>query len=289
MSYQTRLLELMHDVFVEDLQLPEADFQAATPGVEVPKKKEMGDFAYACFKFAKALRKNPAAIAQDALVQVQRRLNDYPEFASVTAAGPYLNFSVDQAALAKSIVPGILNGTYLAQRPAKGVKVMIEYSQPNTHKAFHVGHMRNVALGDALTRICEWNGYDVTPVNYIGDEGAHIAKCLWYFRNHFEGEVPTTNRGEFLGVLYTAATEMLDPSTLTAYPIPGVLAAQVVKIDIHPQRDDQTIVTLDLGEREAVVVCGGTGFSVGDKVAFAGPRHPHQRSFGYPDRKGRCT
>ncbi|NIP74309.1 MAG: arginine--tRNA ligase, partial [Gammaproteobacteria bacterium] len=56
--------------------------------------------------------------------------------------------------------------------------------QPNTHKAFHVGHMRNVALGDALVRILEYNGHEVVAANYIGDVGTHIARCLWFYLNH---------------------------------------------------------------------------------------------------------
>ena len=58
---------------------------------------------------------------------------------------------------------------------------MVEYSQPNTHKAFHVGHMRNVALGDCLVRLYEHCGYDVVAANYFGDEGAH-----GMFFNYFE-------------------------------------------------------------------------------------------------------
>jgi hypothetical protein len=49
----------------------------------------------------------------------------------------------------------------------------------NTHKAFHVGHMRNAALGDSMVRLFEQVGHPVVAANYFGDEGAHIAKCLW--------------------------------------------------------------------------------------------------------------
>jgi len=87
---------------------------------------------------------------------------------------------------------------------------MVEYSQPNTHKAFHVGHMRNVALGDALVRILEYTGQRVLAVNYIGDVGTHIAKCLWYYQNHRPQDPPAHNRGEWLGELYTAATRLLE-------------------------------------------------------------------------------
>jgi arginyl-tRNA synthetase len=96
---------------------------------------------------------------------------------------------------------------------------MVEYSQPNTHKAFHVGHMRNVALGDALVRILEYNGHAVTAANYIGDVGTHIARCLWYYLHHRselgeQAEPPPgddpAGRGEWLGLLYTAATQRIE-------------------------------------------------------------------------------
>ena len=48
---------------------------------------------------------------------------------------------------------------------------MIEFSQPNTHKEFHVGHGRNVCLGDSVVKIFNYAGHNVVPVNYIGDEG----------------------------------------------------------------------------------------------------------------------
>eukprot|EP00466_Bigelowiella_natans_P018627 jgi/Bigna1/50244/estExt_Genewise1.C_710042 len=65
---------------------------------------------------------------------------------------------------------------------------MIEYSQPNTHKAFHVGHMRNAALGDCLVRLYDFVGHEVIAANYFGDEGAHIAKCLWKVRKEKKKE-----------------------------------------------------------------------------------------------------
>jgi arginyl-tRNA synthetase len=59
---------------------------------------------------------------------------------------------------------------------------MVEYSQPNTHKAFHVGHLRNATLGNTLCRIMELAGYDVQKANYIGDIGMHVIKCLWCYQ-----------------------------------------------------------------------------------------------------------
>ncbi len=65
-------------------------------------------------------------------------------------------------------------------------------------------------LGDSLTRIYKYNGYDVVGVNYIGDVGAHIAKCLWYYRNHNTETPPKHFKGEWLGKLYSLAVKKLD-------------------------------------------------------------------------------
>ena len=58
---------------------------------------------------------------------------------------------------------------------------MVEFSNPNTHKAFHVGHLRSAILGESLARIIEFAGYDVIRANYIGDMGLHVIKWLWNY------------------------------------------------------------------------------------------------------------
>ncbi len=191
--------------------------------IERPPNPELGDYAFPCFLLSKAMRKAPAQIATELEQAVGPAVSAAPQFAGVRAAGPYLNFTVSVEGMARLVIPAILDGSYFQSnrqhlgKSAGGKKVMVEYSQPNTHKAFHVGHMRNVAVGDALTRILEYNGNEVVAANYIGDSGAHIAKCLWYYDRHREGEPPAPGeppfagqtRGEWLGRLYTAATEKL--------------------------------------------------------------------------------
>jgi arginyl-tRNA synthetase len=140
----------------------------------------MGDYALPCFSFAKGIRRPPVEIAKELAEKLQPILSSGSAVTGIQAAGSYLNFTVSAVAMAEEVLPDIFNGSYFKE-PSKIAleRVMIEYSQPNTHKRFHVGHMRNVALGDSLTRIYKYNGYDVVGVNYIGDVGAHIAKCLW--------------------------------------------------------------------------------------------------------------
>jgi len=187
--------------------------------IERPPDPTLGDFAFPCFTLAKALRKAPPAIAQELAAGLEAAVAATPGFTRVQAAGPYLNFHVAAGHMARLVVPAVLDGSYFrANRDGAAPKVMVEYSQPNTHKAFHVGHMRNVALGDALVRILEYNGHAVVAANYIGDSGTHIAKCLWYDAEHRTSEPPPQGsgpfanqaRGEWLGRLYTDATLKLE-------------------------------------------------------------------------------
>ena len=269
MSYQKQIADVLGTVLTGPMGLDAEQCNDLERFVEVPKSRENGDFAFPCFRLAKALRKNPAKIAADLLPHLEAGIDGVVDLASVTATGPYLNFRVNKTALAARLIPAILGGTFLERQPEKNVRVMIEYSQPNTHKAFHVGHTRNVALGDALVRMFEWSGYDVVAANYIGDEGAHIAKCLWYYENHFEGEIPDGNLGEFLGDLYTRATVLLDFSTLSRCPLLNVATARVEETRPHPSHEGWLVVTVNTGSEQQTVVCGGKGFKTGDMVAYA--------------------
>src|SRR5690606_5805672 len=105
----------------------------------------------------------------------------------------------------------ILSGEFFTQKLTdNNEKMMIEYSQPNTHKILHVGHMRNLCLGNALIRILRYTGHDVTAVTYPGDVGTHVAKCLWYLKYHNTGPIPTHDKGAWLGELYTKANAKLE-------------------------------------------------------------------------------
>merc|ERR1712232_804048 len=108
-------------------------------------------------------------------------------FAKVEAVNGRINAYLTAGYLGQ-IIPLILDDTnsFLSPLPVNGTRVMVEYSQPNTHKAFHVGHMRNVALGDCVIRLFTHCGYDVVAANYFGDEGAHVAKCCWLLQKEID-------------------------------------------------------------------------------------------------------
>jgi arginyl-tRNA synthetase len=181
--------------------------------LEQPPEKALGDYALPCFKFAKAIKKNPNEVATELKRLLEEEKNPWVE--SITLKGAFLNIFTNQKEVAKALVPKLVSGEGFKilknRQEFQKVKVMIEYSQPNTHKEFHVGHGRNVCLGDSVCRIYKYNGYKVTGVNYIGDEGTHIAKCLWGMDN-YTGEAltdKTPNKAEWLGQRYVEANNKL--------------------------------------------------------------------------------
>jgi arginyl-tRNA synthetase len=125
---------------------------------------------------------------------------------AIEIAGPYLNFKITKSAFHKFVIAPILSGEFF-KRKLKGVspKTMIEYSQPNTHKELHVGHMRNLCLGLALTNILKYSGWDVITATFPGDMGTHVAKCLWYMKLHNKEAPPKEGKGEWLGRMYSKA------------------------------------------------------------------------------------
>ncbi|EFC44232.1 predicted protein [Naegleria gruberi] len=109
-------------------------------------------------------------IASDLAKEISRIVKEKTDVVveNCVGEGPYVNFFYQPAHLGKAIEE-VHNGNFLSVRESKNENVMIEYSQPNTHKTFHVGHMRNAALGNSLVLLYEWCGYNVHAVNYIGD------------------------------------------------------------------------------------------------------------------------
>lgn len=169
--------------------------------VDSPPDPSMGDLAIPCFEFAKELHKSPADIAADWADKI--KTSDLIE--KTQAAGAYVNVVLKAEALSAAVF-GVL--PLIVQNKKGGKKVMIEYGGPNTHKLFHIGHQRNTCLGAALVNIHRKTGDQVIAVNYIGDVGAHVAKCLWALQKFHSGEQPPKGKeGEWLGHIYVEGNE----------------------------------------------------------------------------------
>ncbi|MBT7609351.1 MAG: arginine--tRNA ligase [Bacteriovoracaceae bacterium] len=173
--------------------------------IEFPQDTSKGDYAFPCFRLAKSFRRKPDLIANEIKEILEKRTLDYIQ--KVDSVTGFLNISMNKISIAEELFSSVEEKSFF-EVDEKNKKVMVEYSQPNTHKEFHVGHGRNVCLGDSITRLYKYFGYETIGANYIGDEGTHIAKCLFAVKRHLN-EMPDQNRAEWLGTMYVEANRLL--------------------------------------------------------------------------------
>ena len=160
---------------IEDLTLEEI-----VALIEVPPNKDMGDFAFPCFKLAKVFRKAPNMIAADLAENIEAN----GAISKVMPLGGYVNFFVNKSQLAKTVINDVLTKkekyghSDLGQEKA----VVIDFSSPNIAKPFHIGHIRTTVIGNALYKIYDSQGYNVVRVNHLGDYGTQFGKLIVAFK-----------------------------------------------------------------------------------------------------------
>ena len=144
--------------------------------IALPPNTEMGDYAFPCFRLAKALRKAPALIAQEIAAS-------YPVDEVVTeasAVGAYVNFRIDRAFWARQTLTRILTERekYGSSDEGRGKTVCIDYSSVNIAKPFHIGHLSTTVLGSALYKLHKFLGYTPVGINHLGDYGTQFGKLI---------------------------------------------------------------------------------------------------------------
>jgi arginyl-tRNA synthetase len=150
-----------------------------------------------------AVRERVPLLAQQIAARVAAAGN--PIFGAVEAVNGYVNITFDANAIAAALIGEVLaRGAAYGEGGPIAETVMVEHSQPNTHKEFHVGHLRNSVLGVSVSNILRASGYEVKDANYIGDIGMHVIKCLWCYERFHRGEEPAVleERGRWLGQIY---------------------------------------------------------------------------------------
>ena len=137
--------------------------------LRTPPEPEMGDFAFPCFTLAKEWRQAPAQIALTLASQVAVSA----PVATVTAQGPYLNFTLDNHILSREILGRVLEdeAAYGHSDVGKGKCALVEYSSPNIAKELAFHHIRGTMIGHALRQILSACGYTVLGINHLGDWG----------------------------------------------------------------------------------------------------------------------
>ena len=154
----------------------ELDASEITSYIEIPPNTDLGDYAFPCFKLAKALRKAPPMIAAELKDKIE--LDEY--ISKVDIAGGYLNFFINRLELTKTVLTEIDRDgeKFGANNSGEGKNIVIDFSSPNIAKPFHIGHLRNTVIGSALYKIYKYLGYNTTGVNHLGDYGTQFGKMI---------------------------------------------------------------------------------------------------------------
>ena len=155
---------------------------------------QLGEYAFPCFK----LGKNPHQEAE----KLKQKLVLPSYISKVEVAGPYLNFFLNQATLASNTITAILKQKQKYGGGKAKENLVVEFCSPNTNKPLHLGHIRNICLGDATVRLLRFQGHKVHPVEVINDRGVHICKSMLAYARWGKNQQPTKKTDHFVGDYY---------------------------------------------------------------------------------------
>lgn len=148
------------------------------PTLEFPADITHGDYATsAALQYAKALAMPPQRLAE----KLNEKLTPLVgEIAATEIAGPgFINFRLVPEVVHVSVQPALNSQRWGASEARGGEKVMVEYTDPNPFKEFHIGHLMSNAIGESLSRLLDYSGARVVRANWQGDVGPHVAKAIW--------------------------------------------------------------------------------------------------------------
>ena len=168
-----------------------------------PPNTDLGHFAVGCFDLAKQFRKSPAEIAG----QVADNIDPDEVIEQANAAGPYINLTIKHALLFGDLCGHIIHqdSRYGSSDTGRDKRAMVEYLAPNTNKPLHLGHLRNGALGMAVSNMLAATGHRVVRANLVNDRGVHICKSMLAWQRWGDGTTPESQneKGDhFVGKYY---------------------------------------------------------------------------------------
>lgn len=164
--------------------ISDAGYPAVEFDLSEPPQKEFGDLSCnAGFLLAKHAKKAPQKIAAGLADLLRPRIRG-TYVLSVEPSGGHINFKADYSRLSPATLEQVLKSpdSYGYPDSGHGRHVVIEHTSVNPNKALHVGHMRNVILGDTLYRIMKATNHRATVLNYVDDSGLQVADIVVGFK-----------------------------------------------------------------------------------------------------------
>jgi arginyl-tRNA synthetase len=215
----------------------------AEPRLDFPKKPGFGDVSSAAaFELAKAKGENPAEVAKKIAAAIDVSKTRYIE--RVEAVGGFVNFyarwdTVAYDILSEALTKGVGYGEIVA---GGGRSVLIEHTSVNPNKALHIGHARNVCLGDSLARLYLKTGHKVSVANYIDDSGTQMAEILLAFMYLGYSLDPGASRfDEYCGRVYSEVSRKIEQDPRLS-EIRKKISAELENPDSHTFKLNRQVV-----------------------------------------------
>src|SRR3989344_1658285 len=145
--------------------------------LEHPADLKNGDYSSGvALQYAKQAGMAPRSLAE----KIVATLGTIDGVAKNEIAGAgFINFYLTPAVLAESLEKARADDMWGANDNLAGKKMMVEYTDPNPFKEFHIGHLMSNAIGESISRLLQFSGAEVKRANYQGDVGPHVAKAIW--------------------------------------------------------------------------------------------------------------
>lgn len=213
----------MHDSLVSLLQtiLSDLGVHDIVPEMQAPEDPSHGEYTTnVAMRLAKVLKKSPMHIAkelQENIIRAQK-ISDAGIIDRVEVAPPgFINLFLTEASLINQLNQVLKQGESFGGRRKQ--KIMVEFADPNPFKEFHIGHLRNITLGESFSRLLEAIGHEVRRVNYQGDVGMHVAKSLWGMKKMLSEQPDVLSAGKdsrkkaaVLGTAYARGAQAYEQS-----------------------------------------------------------------------------
>lgn len=209
---QEKIKNLINEV-LKNLEIESVDFM-----VEHPADLKMGDYATnIAMVLSKSLKQNPREIAEKIVKEIN--LTTSPsllgegEIQKVEIAGAgFINFYLSKEFFANSIKEILEDENFGKNNLLEGKKVMVEYTQPNPFKPFHIGHLMSNSIGESISRLVEYSGAKIIRANYQGDIGLHVAKAIYGLLEKGKPDISLSVevQAEYIGSCYSFASKLYE-------------------------------------------------------------------------------
>ncbi len=163
------------------------DFPRIEFAVGEPPRTEFGDiYSNITFQLSKKIKKKPPELAKEIYDKVIKPYLEDHKNSFIASAAPhpagYLNFKANYVKLAYETLSRTSDPKYGVIDVGKGKRVLVEHTSVNPNKALHIGHVRNVVLGDAVYRILKYTNHETYVLNYVDDSGLQVADIIVGFK-----------------------------------------------------------------------------------------------------------